>query len=245
MYEEILSRTAHRPFPVAKGPWVAFQSWRRQLFAHWPVEPEGLRGLVPTGLEIDTYEGRAWVTATPFEICRFHARGLPPLPPVSEYLELNLRTYVTREGIPGVWFFSLDSSSRTATAGARTFYRLPYFNARMSLEQEGNTIHFESRREDGTAGFSARYEPSGPPALAEPGSLEYFLVERYLLYARLHRGGLLCAHIHHGPWLLQPAEAHVDAVELLRAGGIEETSPPVLMHYTARQDTLVWGPEAA
>jgi hypothetical protein len=246
VYEEILKQVDHRPWTLPRAPWIGFQSWQQELFAHWPVDAEAVRSALPPGLELDTFDGQAWVGATPFIIRRSHVRGLPPLPPIAEYLELNLRTYVRRGGMAGVWFFSLEASSRTAVLGGRALYRLPYFVARMRMSEAGSGkggIEFESRRPDGRAAFLARYAPAGPPTLATPGSLDHFLFERYMLYAGLHRGGLLRAHVHHPPWRLQPAEAEVDAEGLLRAADVVADLQPALLHYIERQDTLIWGPE--
>ena len=246
MYEEILNQVDHRPWALPRAPWVGFQSWQQELFAHWPVEGAALRAALPPGLELDTFDGQAWVGATPFIIRHSHIRGLPPLPPIAEYLELNLRTYVRHDDMPGVWFFSLDASSRTAVLGGRTLYRLPYFSAEMRLTERAGPVaevEYQSRRPDGSAAFRARYAAAGPPSHATPGSLDHFLFERYLLYAGLHRGGLLRAHVHHAPWPLQPADTEVDAEDLLRAAGIAADVQPALLHYSERQDTLIWGPE--
>lgn len=246
MHEKILRQVDHRPWPLPRGPWVGFQSWQQELFAHWPVAAEPLRTALPPGLELDTFDGQAWVGATPFIIRSSHVRGLPPLPPIAEYLELNLRTYVRRDDMPGVWFLSLDASSRTAVLGGRALYRLPYFTAEMRMTQVAGSspgVEFESRRPDGSGAFRAHYAAAGPAMQASPGSLDHFLFERYLLYAALHRGGLLRAHVHHAPWSLRPVDAEVDAEGLLRAGGVAAESQPMLLHYSNRQDTLIWGPE--
>src|SRR5213080_4382010 len=123
------------------------QTWHDLLFAHWPVETGALRRLIPRDLPLDTFEGRCWVGIAPFHMSHIHARGLPPLPGLSRFPELNVRTYVTFAGRPGVYFFSLDAGNRPAVWAARKFYHLPYFYATMTSQQREGVIHYYSRRE--------------------------------------------------------------------------------------------------
>ena len=174
----------------------------------------------------------------PFRITNLRARGLLPLPRVSSFLELNVRTYVRApDGKPGVWFFSLDAASRLAVEAARRAYKLPYFHARMSATSDGEWIAYECARiaEPGRV-FSGRYRPTGPAATADPGSLESFLIERYCLYTTDRRKRLYRAEIHHPPWPLQPAEAEI---ELASISPLELRGDPVC-HFSRRQDVLVW-----
>jgi uncharacterized protein YqjF (DUF2071 family) len=193
---------------------------------------------VPAPLELDTFDGAAWLGLVPFRVTAARPRGLPPVPRASTYLELNVRTYVTRAGRPGVWFFSLDASSRLVVEGARLLYRLPYHAARIALDRRGGFVHVESSRPG--AVFSARYRGEGPFARAEPGSLEHFLVERYCLYAD---DGARRAEIHHPPWSLQDGEAVVE-LNTLAPVGIELPADEPHVRFAARQDVVVWGLEA-
>jgi uncharacterized protein len=219
-----------------------FQSWQSLLFAHWRLDADALRPLVPAPLELDLRDGFAWLGMTPFLLSGLRLRPFPPPPGVSEFPELNLRTYVRYGGRPGIFFFSLDAGSRLAVAGARAFYRLPYRVAEMDLEIGGGWTRFRSRRRDGTAGFTARYQPSGPAAPPEPGSLEAYLTERYALFTVLRSGKVLRGDIHHGPWPLQPAQGEVDGAGLAAAQGIPLPDEPPRLHYSDRQDTLIWPP---
>ncbi len=216
------------------------QTWDDLLFVHYRVPVERLRPLVPGGLQLQEHSGSGWLGVTPFVVTGLRARGLLPLPFASSFRELNVRTYVTRDGKPGIWFFSLDASSRVAVEAARRLYRLPYFEAEISLRRRGEQILYDCSRDGGKA-FSAAYRPNGEVFTAEPGSLEHFLTERYCLYAE-HEDALYRAEIHHRPWPLQPAEAHVDL----------NTMPPVkvsqgdpMVHYSARQDVVIWPLESA
>ena len=157
------------------------QTWLDLLFAHWPIPPEHMRALVPPPLELDLYDGQAWVAVTPFRIAGLRPRGLPPLPGSSHFPELNVRTYVRYHGLPGVYFFSLDAGSRSAVLGARLAYGLPYLYADMSLEDDGDWIHYRSRRiSNPDAEFAGEYRPVGEAHQSQPGTIEHFLYRALL-----------------------------------------------------------------
>lgn len=252
----IEAETAHRPWPLPRGPWVLFQSWHNLLFAHWRLPADQLRSLVPAPLELDLHEDDAWVGITPFEIRDFRVRGLPAVPKLSDFPELNLRTYVRSAGKPGIYFFSLDAGSRLATLGARVGFRLPYRTATMSVEEEqeeeeaaaagseaaAGRFRYRSEREGGVARFRAVYGPVGPVFKAEPGTLEHFLTERYVLFTVLRSGAVLEAEIHHRPWPLQPAEGSVEGSQLAAAEGVSLPDEAPLLHFSHRQETLIWPP---
>ncbi|HET8528972.1 MAG TPA: DUF2071 domain-containing protein [Gaiellaceae bacterium] len=226
----------HRPWPLPARGWTMGQTWEDLLFAHWRVPAEVLRRHVPPGLEVDEFDGTAWVGVTPFRLTALRGRGLLPLPYVSEFLELNVRTYVTAQEKPGIWFFSLDASSRLAVEAARRTYKLPYFHARMSATRGADWIAYECARvaEAGRV-FSGRYRPEGAVFHAEPGSLEWFLTERYCLYTT-DRGTLARAEIHHELWPLQTAEAEVGLASIAPV----ELSGDPLCHFSRRQDVVIW-----
>jgi uncharacterized protein len=212
------------------------QTWNHLLFVHYRVPVGSLRAHVPEGLEVQEHSGSGWLGVTPFAITGLRARGLPAFPLVSAFRELNVRTYVTRDGKPGIWFFSLDASSRLAVEAARRLYRLPYFRADIACTVAGDRVDYECRRDVKTE-FGAGYEPTGPVAAAARGSLEHFLTERYCLYAE-HGGRLYRADIHHRPWPLQPAEAELDR-NTMAPGGVELGGEP-LLHFSKRQDVVIW-----
>jgi len=233
-----LEHLEHRPWPLPRRGWALGQTWEDLLFAHWQVPVAELREHVPAGLEIDTFDDSAWLGVAPFRLSGLRARGTLPLPRISEFLELNVRTCVrAADGRPGVWFFSLDASSRLAVEVARRMYKLPYFLARMSATRRGEWIDYECARvEEPGRVFSGSYRPTGAVFHADPGSLEWFLMERYCLYATDGRGALQRADIHHEPWPLQVAEA---VVELASVSPLELDGLP-LCHFSRRQDVLVW-----
>src|ERR1700680_1748643 len=173
----ILKNVAHRPWPLPAGPWVMAQSWHDLLFMHWPVDAAVLRPLLPPQLQIDTFEGHAWLAVVPFRMTDVRLRGAPAVPWLSAFPELNVRTYVTCGGKPGVWFFSLDAGNWLAVAIARAWFHLPYFRARMSSAKLDGWIEYRSERTHRGAASGVllgRYRPVGEEFLAQSGSLEHF-----------------------------------------------------------------------
>jgi uncharacterized protein YqjF (DUF2071 family) len=229
----VLRETAHRPWPVPEGTWVQAQTWDDLLFAHWRVEEESLRAIVPDEIPIDTFDGSAWLGITPFRITGFRLRGTLPLPVVSSFPEINVRTYSTIDEKPGIWFFSLDTPNRFAVEAAKRTYRLPYYHSRASLRRRGDSVDYRNDRAG--ARFDATYAPHSAVTPPVAGTLEHFLTERYCLYT-IHGGDVHRADIHHPPWPLQEAEADIR----------ENTMSPValedepLLHYSARQDVVIW-----
>ena len=235
---EGLEQVGHRPWPLPERPWTIAQSWVDLLFSHWRVEGAALRKLVPSGLELDEHDGSAWLGITPFVITGFRLRGMLPLPVVSRFPELNVRTYATHEDKPGIWFFSLDTSSRLAVEAARRTYRLPYFHARTVHERRGNRVDFSNARHGSERTFEISYRDATTEAFEPvPGSLEHFLTERYCFYAA-DEEGLHRAHIHHPPWRLRPAEASI-GVNSMPPDGVE-LDGEARFHAAERQDVVIW-----
>ena len=227
----------HRPWPLPGGPWIMEQTWNDLLFAHWPLARESLRPLVPPQLPLDTFDGRCWVAVTPFHMSGVRARWLPPLPGLSRFPELNVRTYVTVDRKPGVFFFSLDAGSLVAVWAARLAYRLPYYFARMAVEPDDG-IRYRSLRERGIQ-FRAEYRPAGPVELRTPGTLEHWLTERYCLYT-VSRGRVFRAEIHHRQWPLQQGEAEIQDNTVAQAAGIDLPSATPLLHFSKKLEVLIW-----
>lgn len=243
MIDTIERETAHRPWPKPSVPWVMFQSWRELLFAHWSVAADALRSLVPAPLEVEEFDGSAWLGLTPFLLADLHPRGLPPIPGASEFPEMNLRTYVRFRGRPGIFFFSLDAANAAAVMAARLLYRLPYRHAEMRMRWDRGWFHYTSRRRNDEAEFVGRYRASGEAREPVSGALEHFLTERYALYTVLRNGRVLRGQIHHRPWLLQEAEVEIEKNSVPSAHGIQVPARPHVLHFSSRQDTLIWPPE--
>ena len=221
------------------------QNWHDLLFAHWPVCVEKMRELVPRGLELDSFEGTAWIGVVPFRMSGVRLRGTPALPGLSAFPELNVRTYVKAEGKPGVWFFSLDAASRIAVEAARAWFHLPYFSARMKLEAKRDTIRYSSRRVDRRGrgeSLEMEYAADGKSLQARPGSLEYFLTERYCLYTQRKDGTVLRGEIHHAPWRLEAARANFAEITMTKSLEVELRGEP-LLHFAKLQEVIVWPPQ--
>ena len=246
VYDEIpgqrktLDELAHRPWPVPKHPWLMGQTWRDLLFAHWEVGSSEMRALIPEPLELDEYDGSAWLGITPFEVTGLRPRDAPPPPLVSRFLELNVRTYVRWNDRPGIFFFSLDCTSAAAAAAARRGYLLPYFRADATIERRGTRVCFGLERSASGVRLAWRviYRPTSPRLPIKEGSLERWLSERYCLYV-VRDGCVLRGDIHHRPWPLQLAEAEIEENTMAAPLDIELRGEPRL-HFAARQDTLFW-----
>ena len=210
--------------------------WADLGFLHWVVPVAALRPLVPDALEIDTFDGLAFVGLVPFTMRGVRPSWAPALPWLSRFHEVNVRTYVHHQGRdPGVWFLSLDAANPIAVAVARTIWKLPYHFARMALERDGEAIRYASDRRwprPRPAACGLRYEPIGPVLPAALGTLAHFLVERYILYA-FARGRLFSGRVHHAPYPLQAGRVTALDESLLAAAGLRRPEEPPLVHYAS------------
>jgi uncharacterized protein YqjF (DUF2071 family) len=218
------------------------QVWHDLLFMHWPVAVEPLRQLIPPSLQLDLYDGQAWVSVVPFTMSGIRLQFTPPVPFASAFAELNVRTYVTVNGKPGVFFFSLDAANLLAVKAARWAYHLPYFHARFNVEQRDGTIHYECARLNSSRNtqFRGSYRPTSAPFYAQSGTLDYWLSERYCLYA-YHQGKTYRCEIVHPPWELHNAEADVAINTMAQSKGIEFLAERPLLHYSRVKEVLTWG----
>ncbi|HJU53811.1 MAG TPA: DUF2071 domain-containing protein [Pyrinomonadaceae bacterium] len=237
-----LDRLAVRERP--EGQPIMHQDWGKLLFMHWRMDEGTLRPLIPERLTIDTFDGSAWVAITPFTMWDIRAFPpyLPPVPGLSSMHELNVRTYVHLDKVPGVWFFSLDANSSVAVTTARMFFHLPYYTAEMSLEQEEATIIYSSRRTERdapAAELDATWQTGEKLPYSYPGSLEFFLTERYCLYAA-HKQKLYRARIHHEPWPLQKASLSSLDSTMLESQGIPTPKGAPLLHYAEEISVDIW-----
>jgi uncharacterized protein YqjF (DUF2071 family) len=261
--DAILSENAHRPWPLPDSPWVMFQQWSDLLFAHWAVNPDVLRPLVPRELELDLFEGKAWVAVTPFRMTDLWMRSLPRIPGANHFLEMNFRTYVRfgvargvrehapplnvrddQESKPGVYFFSLDASNLPAVLGARIGLGLPYYWADMTAEAVGGggeEIHYTSRRRQGGAEVDVQYGPMGD-LIGRKTDRERFLTERYCLY-EVRAGLVMRTQIHHIPWPLHKARATFTTNTVGRRVNLPLSRRPDLLHFCRQLDVLVYPPE--
>jgi uncharacterized protein YqjF (DUF2071 family) len=185
-----------------------YQSWRDLLFLHWEWDADEVQRTLPSGLRVDRYDGRCYLGVVPFKMRRVRPRFVPPVPRISNFLELNLRTYVCdANDTPGVWFYSLDANQRLAVAVARRFFHLPYHWARMEIitDDEDVMTYTSARGSDPSVCDRYRYRAVGSKQRAEPGSLEFFLLERYVLFAETNRG-LRAGRVYHAPYSFRDVE---------------------------------------
>jgi uncharacterized protein len=240
----VLERTAHRPWPMPGEPWLMTQTWHDLAFLHWRVDQQLLRNALPAGLPLDVFEGQAWIGVVPFHMTNVAPRGVPALPWVSAFPELNVRTYVDVEGKPGVYFFSLDAGNPVAVGLARTVLHLPYFSAAMQVEHRGDWIDYRSRRltDEGivAAELEASYRPTGPVFEPAPNTLEHFLTERYCLYTVDDRHHLRRIEIHHAPWPLQQGEVVLTTNTMVEPTGVRLPDMAPVVHFARRQDMVAW-----
>jgi uncharacterized protein YqjF (DUF2071 family) len=247
---DILAITDSRPWALPQRPWIMRQRWHSLLFAHWPIAAERIEPLLPPGLMLDGFGGTGWVGIVPFTMDRIRFRGLGSVPGARRFAELNLRTYVREErtGTPGVYFFSLDAANPAAVLAARSWFHLPYFWARMHVEERpGGWVHYESKRllAKQPVRFRATYRGLGPLSRGRTArdTIEYFLTERYCLFTHDQRGRLLQGNIHHAPWPLEAAEAEIELNELPAAHGIRLPDIPPILHFARSQAVVIWTPQ--
>jgi uncharacterized protein len=237
------------PTERSSGRAAGFQSWRHLLFLHWQVPVNAVQALLPKGLTADTFEGRAYVGVVPFTMRDVRPRWSPSIPGISDFHELNVRTYVHQEGRnPGVWFFSLDAAKLVAVLAARALWHLPYHWASMSLVLDDDRVHYQSRRlwpEPIPADFEARYRIGKPVGHARPGTFEHFLAERYILFAETAPGRLSIGRVHHTPYPLH----HADLIEwrewMVKAAGLPEPQGEPHVLYSPGVDVEVFALRSA
>jgi uncharacterized protein len=229
-------------------PWVMRMRWTDLLFAHWPVALETIRALVPAELEVDTFDGQAWLGIVPFRMSDVGPRGLPARLFGGPFPEVNVRTYVRHGRLAGVWFLSLDAASRLAVEGGRAGFGLPYFRARMSMRRMGEAIDYQSERIDRRgpmAVLDVRYRPTGPVGFAGEGTLDAWLTDRWRLFTVDEGGAVRRTEIRHRPWPLQPAEAEFRAESLAASHGLAVPDLAPRLLFASRVDVRGWWPRRA
>jgi len=248
-WQRPLEHLTHRPYPLPAGKWRMRQRWNDLLFAHWPVAAAPVQALLPPGLEIDTFQGSAWLGVVPFWMDgvenRVAGQQLFGVPTTRVFSELNLRTYVRSRttGKAGVYFFSLDANSALAVIGARLLFHLPYYSAAISREEDAGAIVYRSRRllTRDPAPLEMRYQRSGEKLpISQPGSLAYFLTERYCLFTTF-AGRVLVGEIHHIPWPLEAAKAEIRVNELARPHGLSLPDCAPVLYFAKRLEVYIWG----
>ncbi|WP_176330380.1 YqjF family protein [Oceanobacillus rekensis] len=239
MFKNILQYTNHRDYPLPHGPWLATQKWNDLLFMHSPVPIETITKYIPKSLELDTFDGSAWITIIPFKVSNMRPRKMPPIPFLHSYLELNVRTYVKHKGIQGIYFFSLDADKLLAVLGAR-LATLPYFYANINLKKKKETFYFDSTRKGKSeATFKGSYRPVLEAYYPERTSLTYWLLERYFLWS--HRNNSLFRWaIHHRRWKIYDVKAIIDNENMLSFLPEDTVVGDPIFHYAHSKRVLFW-----
>ena len=232
---------SHRGWPLPKIPWTMKQVWNSVLFAHYPVDPVKLKKLMPEQLPLDTFNGMAWVGIVPFYITGLRGRGIPQIPGTNRFPELNVRTYVTIDGKPGIYFFSLDAMNSLAVQVARTFLHLPYVYADMSVKEDGFLVEYESKRKSKLEPkLVCSYKPVSESYYPAKGSFVEWMAERYCLYTVDDKGKILRGEILHPPWLLHDAQANFYLNTMLSKQGIEVENDEAILHFSQRKEVKIW-----
>jgi uncharacterized protein YqjF (DUF2071 family) len=242
---EQLARAARQRLDVLSHEWLMFESWDDLLLASWPVPVSAVRSLVPPGLEIDTFDGSAWVSIVPFRAGNMRLHWLPQIPGQADFHELNFRTYVRLGDTRAVSFLSLDSPGALASLIGSKLFGLPFRDATIRIEKRGDGYRVESRRtmrSEPPAEFIASYLPYGEAATPRPGSLENFLTARLSLFVAGRDGQLHRGDISHAPWLLQPVDVQIESNTIARAVGITLPDVPPHAAFAAHTDSLVYPP---
>lgn len=252
----LLYAVEHRPWLPPDSHWLLSQRLNDVLLMHFAMEPAVLRKLVPEELTLELYDGVAWLTVTPFTVSHVRPSGVPPLPGISFYSQINVRTYVTMNGKPGIYFFSLDASNLSTVWFARVFFRMQYWHSSIQVSGatiqsrpgSGKDIHFRARRlhgpaaQNGAAKLDVVYAPEGEPEKARAGSLDAFLTERYCAYS-WHRRTVYRTEVHHQPWALQRVQVSVKANSIAEPLGIALPDQPEICHFSRSLKMLSWAPE--
>ena len=238
-----IDRLAMRAKPP--GMPVMHQEWDDLLFMHWPVSADLLRPLVPATFELDTFEGQTWIGITPFALRNLHLTSLPPVPGLNAFDELNVRTYVLYNGVPGIWFFSLDASKLVAVVAARVFFMLPYHRASIEFSAEAGSHHFKLHRSTTPeAEFEAVWHVGLRLRAPDLESLAFFLVERYCYFA-INNGQVFQTRIYHAPWILDEALLQTHRSTMISAAGIPEPASEPLAHFSRHLAVEIWPPTPA
>ncbi len=241
-------RDSDRTWPLPSRPWVMKMNWRDLLFLHYRVDADQLRALIPEPLEIDTYDGSAWLGIVPFRMTGVAPRWVPSIPGFSSFPELNVRTYVTVDGKPGVWFFSLDATNPLAVRVARRWFHLNYLDAQIKFRDccqscTGTWFCYHSQRtHQGEPGaeLKCEYRPIGEPFRAGVGSLEEFLTARYCMYSADGQGLVYRGEIDHEPWELREAQAIVTTNTMADGLGLKLPAEPDTLHFARNTKALAW-----
>lgn len=237
---DIYKEVEHRLLPLPRNNWIMRQAWRNTLFLHWPVQPEQLRPYIPSVLEIDTYDGSAWLGIVAFEMEGIYFRGLSFFSVVAPFSEVNVRTYVKHEGRPGVFFISLDVNDWASLLIAKRWYRLPYHSADIAIRRKGNAIFYDSVRRNLPVRFDGICTPKENEFFPSNDTLDHFLTEKYCFYTTQNNKDIFHGDIHHQPWPLQRADVQIQRNTLFSPLNLDFSEEDPVVHFSKGVDSLMW-----
>ncbi|MBS4188956.1 DUF2071 domain-containing protein [Bacillus sp. FJAT-49705] len=240
---KLINDTAHRPFLLTSENWIMRQTWRNLLFVHWPISPETIREHIHPSLQIDTFNGVAWLGIVVFELEGIYPRGFPPISILPPFPEINVRTYVQYNGKPGVYFLSLDVSDWASYTLAKRWFHLPYHSANISIKQKDLSFHFESIRKKSKIYpilCKGTFSPLPEVYFPKEGTLDHWLTERYCLFSTNNKGRIFCGEIHHRPWPLQKANSEIYKNNLFSPFKIDLSGVQPISHFSKGVDSLIW-----
>ena len=226
-------------------PWVGFQGWRDLLFASWSMPIDQVRAIVPSQLEVDSYDGRAWVSLVPMRVEGAHFRDVAPIPGLDHFCEINLRTYVKLGDEHGVYFITIDCADAIADWLGEKLFEAPFLRANIAMVEQEGEFYFISRRTQSDmphADFVGGFQPVGEAFETSSDPVAQFLLERYFLALSNKHGSVGCVKIHHPPWSVRRAETKVRVNSICSAGGLDLDRPPDHAVYSAGTDTLIYPP---
>ncbi len=221
---------------------VMHQRWTDLLFLHWEVAPDIIQRTLPDGLTVDCHDGKTYIGLVPFLMERVRPVGLPSMPWISKFTEMNVRAYVIGpDGRPGVWFYSLDASRLIAVEIAKTAFHLPYVWSKMDYRRDGAEVRYSCRRRDSGDAVSLRYGAMGELTVATPDSLEFFLLERYLLYSHdVKRKRIYSGQVHHKPYQFSTAAVDTMPSDPLRWNGFDHLGATITPLFSPGVDVDIY-----
>ncbi|MCQ6278424.1 YqjF family protein [Bacillus sp. EB600] len=239
----LMNDISHRPWPLPSKNWILRQTWNDLLFVHYPIPVELLRPHIPGSLQIDTFDGTAWLGVVVFVMEGIYFRGLAAVSLTPKFTEINVRTYVHCNGKPGVYFMSLDVGNLASLLIAKKWYRLPYQPAQISIQKEGESFYCQSLRKGKMKipiAFEGKYVPLSEVYLPEKGTVDHWLTERYCFFSTNKRGSVFCGEIHHRPWPLQKVKAEIVRNTLFTPFQVDVEEEKTITHFSMGVEAFFW-----
>lgn len=239
----LLNTTNHRPWPLPESRWKYYQEWNKSLFMHWTVDPAIIEPLIPADITLDLFEGKAWVSVVAFTMQKIRPRHLPFFKPISDFHEINVRTYVTKNNKPGVYFINIEAQKAVSVFLSRNISGLPYEKAVMHRKEQPALCIYTSSNLPKKFHLHAEYEITKKDITKTP--LDLFLTERYCLYVPV-QNQFYRYNIHHVAWPLQAVTIHKLTLQYqIGHFWVNSNTPPLLSHYSEGVKVVAWSREPA